>query len=329
MFSEGCRLCVMGAKMVLFITGRCDRTCWYCPLSSERKGRDAIYANEHKIASPEDAVRVAERMQALGTGITGGEPLLCIKRVQEYARALKDRFGPSHQIHLYTSRAPGAEDLAALQGLVDEIRMHPPRECWDAIGESPYIRAAQVAREMGFAIGIEVPALPGLEKLIPALSYLDFLNINELEWGETNAGAMRSRDFVLSDNMHNAVEGAEGWAFELRRQEKVHWCSSSFKDSVQLRERLKRVAETTARPFDEITEDGTIVYGVLETTESTREACLQFCGGEFEGDWYEVFPDRIEMAWWLLTESAENLPGKKDVIERYPDQGIVVEVTPL
>jgi len=151
-----------------------------------------------------------------------------------------------------------------MKGLVDEIRLHPPHECWNTILDTDYLRSAKRAKEMGFDIGIEVPALPGLELLIPALPYLDFLNINELEWGETNAYAMRERGFELTDELHNAIEGAKGWAEELCRHDKVHWCSSAFKDSVQLRERLKRIAENTARPFDEITPDGTIVYGVLE-----------------------------------------------------------------
>ena len=75
---------------------------------------------------------------------------------------------------------------------------------------------------------------------------------------------MRERGYELADELHNAIEGAKGWAEELSRHDKVHWCSSAFKDSVQLRERLKRIAHNTARPFDEITDDGTIVYGVFE-----------------------------------------------------------------
>ncbi|WP_292419137.1 radical SAM protein [Methanoregula sp.] len=327
--SDGCVLCHQGAKMVLFVTGRCHRSCWYCPLSSERKGTDTVYANEVPIDVPSQIIEVAEMMSALGTGVTGGEPLLCLEKVTEYCRMLKEHFGTEHQIHLYTAKAPTDSELAGMQGLVDEIRLHPPRECWDTILDSEFIRSAQRAKERGFDIGIEVPALPGLELLIPALPYLDFLNINELEWGETNAYAMRERGYELADELHNAIYGAREWAEELVKHDKVHWCSSGFKDSVQLRERLKRIAENTARPFDEITDDGTIVYGLVEPEGGERDAVLRFCKEQLDPDSFEESKEGIEMAWWLLEEHRDGMPGKKSVIERYPNRGMVVELTPL
>lgn len=327
--AKGCVLCNQGAKMVLFVTGRCHRSCWYCPLSRERKGTDTVFANEQAVDIPAQIIQEAENMSALGTGITGGEPLLCLEKVTEYCRLLKTHFGPGHQIHLYTAKAPEDEELAEMQGLVDEIRLHPPRECWETILDSPFLRSAKQAKVMGFDIGIEVPALPGLEYLVPALPYLDFLNINELEWGESNAYQMRERGFELADEVHNAIEGAKGWADKLCRYEKVHWCSSAFKDSVQLRERLKRIAHNTARPFDEITDDGTIVYGIYEPESGNASAAAAFFAERFEPDSYTVLPDKIEMAWWLLEKHADELKGKKYVIERYPNGGMMVEMTPL
>jgi len=315
--------------MVLFVTGRCHRSCWYCPLSATRKGKDDIYANEHKVEEPWRIIEVAESMRALGTGITGGEPLLVIDRVVEYCTLLKSHFGKSHHIHIYTAKAPTADELDRLSGQIDEIRLHPPRECWEDIVASEYVMAARLAKERGFETGFEVPALPGLEHLEPALPYLDFLNINELEWGESNADAMRGRGYTLADDVHNAIAGARDWAEDLLKNRKVHWCSSSFKDAVQLRKRLKRIADTTARPFDEVTDDGTIVYGVVEPADSDRESCRRFCSEEFEPGHYADLGDRIETAWWLLAEAKDYLPGKKYVVERYPDGGIVVEVTPL
>ena len=326
---EGCILCHKGAKMVLFVTGRCHRSCWYCPLSSARKGKDVVYANEHRIEHPEEVIRVAESMSAEGTGVTGGEPLLVIDRVADYCRLLKQHFGRDHQIHLYTAKAPSGDELERLSGIVDEIRLHPPHECWHDIAGSEYVASARRAKERGFAAGFEVPALPGLERLAPALPYLDFLNINELEWGETNADGMRQRGFTLADDVHNAVAGSRAWAKPLLSDPKVHFCSSSFKDSVQLRERLKRIAKNTARPFDEITEDGTIVYGVIEPAPGEEERCRAFLDDEIGGDQYADCGDRFETAWWLLAGPGRSLQGKKYVVERYPDGGIVVEVTPL
>jgi pyruvate formate-lyase activating enzyme-like uncharacterized protein len=315
--------------MVLFVTGRCDRSCWYCPLSSERKGTDTVYANEHPVDIPSQIIEEAENMSALGTGITGGEPLLCLEKVTGYCRLLRNHFGLDHHIHLYTGKAPTDTELLLMKGLVDEIRLHPPRECWDTILNSDYIRSAEHAKEMGYTVGIEIPALPGLELLVPTLPYLDFLNINELEWGDTNAYGMRSRGYEPADDMHNAIQGSREWAEELCRHEKVHWCSSAFKDAVQLRERLKRTAENTARPFDEITPDGTVVYGVLEPSPGQGDLCARFCERLFEPGSFETADDRIEMAWWLLEKNADELPGKKYVVERYPNGGMIVEVTPL
>jgi pyruvate formate-lyase activating enzyme-like uncharacterized protein len=322
--SQGCILCYQGAKMVLFVTGRCHRTCWYCPLSRERKGQDVVFANDRKIRSPSDIIEEAENMSALGTGVTGGEPLLELDRVMDCCRLLKEHFGPDHHIHLYTGLAPDEATLGRLQGLVDEIRLHPPHESWPRILKTSYARSAISARRMGFAVGIEVPALPGLGDLAAALPLLDFLNINELEWGDTCAAAMRERGLELVDGLHNAVKGARQWAEELPADPKVHFCSSTFKDSVQLRERLKRIATNTARRFDEVTDDGTIVYGVFEP-----EGALDgFLDGLDEED-YALCEGRVELAWWALADRGAGVPGRRYVVERYPDRGMVVEVTPL
>ena len=49
--TKGCKLCVKGQKMVLFVTGLCSRGCEFCPLSKMRKSIDKIYANERKISN--------------------------------------------------------------------------------------------------------------------------------------------------------------------------------------------------------------------------------------------------------------------------------------
>jgi pyruvate formate-lyase activating enzyme-like uncharacterized protein len=310
--------------MVLFVTGLCDRRCWYCPLSEERSGRDLVFANDRPVMQPEEFLAEARVMGALGTSITGGEPLLVPERVARFSSILKEAFGGEHHVHLYTGMAPSREMLLPLVGLVDEIRLHPPQEIWPGIAGSPYARSLGVARSLGFAAGIEVPALPGIQALLEILPRADFLNINELEWGGINAGEMRSRGYTPADGLHNAVKGSRRWAGDLLHREKVRWCSSRFKDAVQLRERLKRIAARTARPFDEVTGDGTILYGVLEPEGAFDPDRLGLREGE-----YEACGGGIELSRKVLRRRAGKVPGKKYIVERYPNRGVVVEVTPL
>jgi hypothetical protein len=310
--------------MVLFVTGLCHRGCWYCPLSEERSGLDLTFANDRQVERPEDFLAEAGLMGALGTSITGGEPFLVPDRVVRFTTLLKESFGKDHHIHLYTGMAPTREMLLPLEGLVDEIRLHPPQEIWAGILASPYARSLETARSLGFAAGIEVPALPGLPALAEILPLADFLNVNELEWGGINADEMRRRGYTPADGLHNAVKGCRRWAKDLLHREKVHWCSSRYKDAVQLRERLKRIAARTARSFDEVTPDGTILYGVLEPEGASAPRRL----GLPEGD-FEVCDGRIELSWRALRRGGKRLRGRKYIVERYPNRGVVVEVTPL
>ncbi len=330
---EGCRLCHRGAKMVLFITGVCGRGCFYCPVSAERKEVDATYANERRIGAVEDVIEEAKRMSALGTGITGGEPLARTERVLYYIRLLKETFGRDHHIHLYTCTAPSRETLEALHDAgLDEIRMHPPEGCWDGFYGSIYHLALNQAIAIGMSAGVEIPAIrpvPVIEKSVADAG--GFLNLNELEFSETNCEAMKERGYALRDDVSNAVEGSEklGREIVLNSIANTRYCSSRFKDAVQLRERLKRTASNVARPFDEITDDGTIVCGEITGDVDNALQSLRELGVPV--DMYRRDGDRIEIAWWILDEAGDDIAGTgKSIVERYPlRDGLVVERIPL
>ncbi|MCX9026767.1 MAG: radical SAM protein [Candidatus Methanoperedens sp.] len=327
---EGCRLCYKGAKMVLFVTGVCGKNCFYCPVSNERRGKDKIFANERLVNRDEDLIEEAISMDALGTGITGGEPLLRLDRVVHYINLLKNKFGKSHHIHLYTALAPNKEVLESLRRAgLDEIRFHPPRNILQNIGRTYYRVSIIEAHKMGILTGIEIPAITfDFSGVISLLKEVDgFLNVNELEFSETNLAELKKLGYLPVNDTSCAALGSKEVAESLDF-EKLHFCSSRFKDAVQLRERFKRIAKKSARYFDEITDDGTLVYGVIQGD------CVHLL--EELGVHKEMFADKhgtVDTAWWI----ARNLAGefkkigcKVSVIERYPmKNGLVVEMTPL
>lgn len=337
--SEGCKLCQQGAKMVLFVTGLCPKSCFYCPLSDERRGKDLVFANERPVKNDEDLLKEAELMDALGTGITGGEPLLKIERVLHYIRLLKASFGKGHHIHLYTSLAPDRKTLEKLaEAGLDEIRFHPPQAVWGELRDSPYASALQNAKDLGMEAGIEIPSLEGAEKVAAFAEETGiFLNLNELEFSDNNSEALLEKGFSLESDASCAAAGscvhAEN-AFHACK--KVHFCSSTYKDAVQLRKRFQRIAKNTAREFDEITEEGTLIYGVIDggdrelAEEILREA-------EVPDELFEVKEEKIEIAWWVLEdlkdvlkEELEPSGTKLFIIERHPfEDGLIVELIPL
>jgi pyruvate formate-lyase activating enzyme-like uncharacterized protein len=325
--SKGCELCQLGAKMVLFVTGLCHRGCYYCPLSDHRKGKDVVYANERLVRNDADILEEAWSMDALGTGITGGEPLLKLDRVQECIRLLKSEFGQAHHVHLYSSLAPSECTLDALaRAGLDEIRLHPPIDEWDDFPSSSYCEALAYAGKLDLHAGVEIPAIKPVPSIVEALKELGgFLNLNELEFSETNYDAMTARGFVPLKSGYAAF-GSRETALEIVSDElPVYFCSSSSKDSVQLRERLKRKARRVARPFDEVTDDGTLVFGVLGSVPSFEHlkgiSSQEYVvvNGEFLTSW--------QLALQLLKDHPQ-LTQKARVVETYPD-GMVVEITPL
>ncbi len=329
---RGCRICRRGAGLVLFVTSECGRSCPYCPLSEERRSRDVVFADERPVHAIEEILEEARSIGALGTGITGGEPLLKLDFVLKCIATLKREFGKKHHIHLYTGLLPGREVLRRLKEAgLDEIRFHPPETDW---GAAPGLKEALLeAKALGLEAGVEIPALASAPGVVEAVRSADaFLNVNELEFTETNFAALRARGFLPQDLGAGAV-GSEDIAREhfLVEGFKVHYCPSRFKDSVQLRERLKRRAARVARPFDCPTEDGTIIHGIIQGDLDQALRLLKRL--EVPLEMYCLGEGQIDIAAPILEDLSKELKSIDciiSVIERFPlEDGLVVERIPL
>jgi uncharacterized protein len=345
--SPACVQCAEGRKMVLFVTGLCRFRCFYCPVSPARNQLDGIYANERRVLSDADVLEEARAIGAAGTGITGGDPLGVVDRVEHYVRLLKGEFGAEHNIHLYTHE-PNPEKLRRLaEAGLDEFRLHIPHYLWGPLsgGGGAYRAVLEAAPEWGIRRGVEIPVLPEkeaeLRRLLVALEEIgvDFVNLNELEFSETNEDQLHERGYRVDPHNGWGVRGsravAERVVREVRLSIPVHYCSSRFKDGVQLRQRLLRRAERTAPAFADRTSDGTVVLGIVEAAahgDFARWTARVTKRVRLGPNDYRVDRERrrVELAPDVLRRVARRLPWPAFEVEEYPtEDALEVERNPL
>lgn len=310
----GCKMCAKGAKMVLFVTGLCNKRCFYCPLSEKKRRKDVVYANERFVEKDGDILEEAHRMNALGTGVTGGEPLLFLGRTLHFMDLLKNEFGEKHHIHLYTTEKLNREVAQKLRSHgLDEIRFH-------IIGRPVnYKKSIENTKDAGMSTGVELPAIPGREKeIVDVIEKLeiDFLNLNEFEFSETNRDALTKRGFDTDNGIwaNGSRELARKIVRTYGKKVPINFCSSTFKDGVQLRNRLIRTAENVAKDYECITNDGTIVRGIIETeTEIPKIEKILRGNYKIEGKRILIEPD-------VLRAIAKDLPEGSSayISEVYP-----------
>lgn len=261
----GCRFCIAGLKIVVFVTGICLDRCWYCPISREKKGKQVFYVNEEKVSNLDDVIIEAYRVNALGAGITGGDPLYSFERTYNVVKALKHEFGDKFHIHLYTSGTLVDEntlDILHSAG-VDEIRFH--------IYSMELFSKVEYALELGFDVGIEVPFIPTKEHLVflkklvkkAEESGVKFININEFEVSETNIDKVILHNLTPKGHsvaeLGNALIEFLRWCSKHVKNLSIHYCTLWFKDNVQFKRRMYYKALNTLGPHEILLKAGTIL----------------------------------------------------------------------
>jgi len=301
---KGCELCRLGGKLVVYITGECGDSCYYCPVSYERFGKDVMYANESLVSSLFDYIYEAYRMNALGAGITGGDPILAIDRVTQLIRLLKDEFGSEFHVHLYTSGKYVTNDvLNELKSVgLDEIRFHPVKE--------EYLKAVEKALKFDFDVGLEIPSIPGEEEYEEKLikwaieKGVKFVNLNELELTERNYQLLNARGFRI-DHGVAGVNGSFDSALSILKkfehsQIALHYCSSVYKDVVETRTRFLRIIKFSGKPYEDYSGEGTIIRALVKSNGDLTDY------GEKDGDLWSISPHYINMInadeIWLVEE---------------------------
>ena len=110
----------------------------------------------------------------------------------------------------------------------------------------------------------------------------------------------------------------------------LHFCSSVYKDSVQLRHRLKRMASSIRKPYDIVTDDGTFVRGVIVTGDPSGLISMLERDLGVPSDLMEGLDGSVLIAAWVLEEIAASLEEETYISEVYPTwDGLEVERIPL
>jgi hypothetical protein len=280
---KGCKLCLQGKKTVLFLNGVCQNPqhCfWYCPISEERKNKKFSFANEIPLITKLDLLQEINTSRSTGISITGGDPLFepNVKKTIDYINFIKQKKGKRFHVHLYTNGLNFNEYIAqklADAGL-DEIRFNPPREIWNDI---------KFALNKGMKVGAEVPAIPDtfhikeLEDFIYFLEEIgaDFININEFEYCMPNSEYLKVRGYFLQDGSIASVKNSKELALKLiqrvadKVQLKIHLCTVLTKDFWQLSKRYNRRAKSIKKSFEEITEEGLLIFASVEGNQRGLE----------------------------------------------------------
>lgn len=341
--SKGCQQCITGEKLVVLVTTECSSHCFYCPLSYERKASSYAFANERPIKSIDDLILEASIMDARGASMTGGDPLEhhSFSQTLEFCRVLRREITRDFHIHLYTrGKELTPEILSKFAPHVDEIRFHVLNLQKDLI-------KVKLATQFEIDVGIEVPIIPTkgfsyyrdlinhFAAILPEKDQFYFVNLNELEISETNYRNLLAHGLKQDQNNLSSIEGSAELGEEIVKwasnsvSTPVHFCSLSTKDSIQLPNRIYRIAKNVRLSSDVIIPDGPdkglLLRGVIQSPSTDLDYLRWTLIEELEiqEDLIHVDPRKKR----LLTNAALLDELKNEIKAIFPDVklGIVEE----
>jgi len=267
---KGCKLCLKGQKLVLFVGGKCSRNCWYCSLSEGRKNSETMWANERPCESNRDIIKEAITSKATGAGITGGDPLVYFDKTTSAAKALKKKFGKKFHIHIYLPLPLITKNkLEKLKPYIDEVRFHTSFLAQE-VSKEKYNKELEKIRLASSIFGkkntgIELPLIP--EKKNEIISFIkniaksiSFVNLNEFELSDTNFKIIE-KNYTLNEDTYTISKSIETGKEILKKLKplklNMHLCTAKTKNHHQYHNRLMR---HEILPYGTRTKEATVIY---------------------------------------------------------------------
>ena len=237
--SNGCSLCGKGLWSCLFITGRCNASCFYCP--SVQSDDEIPSSQGIDFPTPESYAEYINHFGFKGVAFSGGEPLLYPERVLAYLRRIREVCDKDIYIWMYTNGLLANEQIfrdLADAGL-DEVRFD--------IGATKYnLDAIRFAKDKIENITIEIPSVPEeKDKIISLLPEMisagvKNLNLHQLRLTKYNAHKLLKKKYTYIPAEKPIVLESELAALEIISYAKekninigINYCSFYFKNRFQ------------------------------------------------------------------------------------------------
>ncbi len=262
--SPGCSICGEGEWSCLFINGKCNCRCFYCPTQQEELGVPTT--NTVPFSRTIDYVDYVEKFGFKGVSISGGEPLLTLDSTLDFIRGVRHRMGSQVYLWLYTNGTLATREKLALlrEAGLDEIRFD--------IGATKYsLDKARMAAGIIPSVTVEIPAIPeDYEIMKTKLTEMQeagirYLNLHQLRLTPNNFPNLITRDYRFLHGEKVTVLDSELTALRLIRYAReneitlpINYCSFAYKNRFQKSAARRRNGEYVRKPYEDLTPAGYI-----------------------------------------------------------------------
>jgi len=262
--SQGCEICGQGDWSCLFINGKCNCRCFYCP--TEQNEIDLPTTNSVKFAKSADYVDYIDKFGFKGVSISGGEPLLTFDKTLTFISAVKRKFGDKIYLWLYTNGTLARKDmlLKLRDAGLNEIRFD--------IGATKYnLKKAETAVGVIPHVTVEIPAIPEDYELMKLKlsemknAGINYLNLHQLRLTPHNYRNIAKRNYTFLHGEKVTVLESELTALNLLKYSfensiglPINYCSFVYKNRFQGAASRRRNAAFIKKSFEDITENGYI-----------------------------------------------------------------------
>lgn len=260
--SPGCRRCGDGGWSCLFVNGRCNGRCFYCPTAQDDDGPPVT--NGLVFNSPEDYAAYVVALGLSGVSISGGEPLMTPDLTLSYLSAVRKRCGDDVHLWLYTNGTLLTADLCSRlrDAGLNEIRFD--------LGAVRYnLKKLRLAVGCIETVTVEIPAVPEDEEMLKlkmvemSEAGVDHLNLHQMRLTPYNFGPLTERGYTFLHGEKVTVLESELCALRMVRfgldqglPLPVNYCSFPYKRRFQHAAARRRAALTVCVSGEIVTEPG-------------------------------------------------------------------------